>query len=314
MGKGSSGGGTQTSTTTNNPWGPLAPYLKEYMSLLNQLTTGQSGPNATGLAGGNPPQQQVAGFTPGQEQGLGLEYGAIPGQSMLANTAAGQAGNILAGGMLNPASNPYLTSYIQAGEQPLVNNYAAATAPSNMSAAELSGAFGGSADAENRALSNYNFGNNLANYTANVVEPAYQQGQQQLTQTLALSPTINQGLTVPGQTALSAGTLEQQQAQNELNTAYGNQYQNFMWPYQQLGYLGSGLTGLLPAGGRSASTYPNMYSGGGSSAALGGGLAGLGLFGSMFPNALPAFGGDITAGLGSAGGSLASLLPFLAGA
>lgn len=298
MGKGGGGGNTQQSTTTTAPWGPLAPYLREYMDLLNFETTGSYGAQK---ASQDPtlqqtlPNQQVAGFTPGQMEGLNLEYGAIPGQQMVGNTAADQTANILSGGMLNPASNPWLTQYYNAAAQPLMTNYMAATAPAAMSNAELAGAFGGSADAENRALSQYNFGNQLSNLAANIFEPAYQQGQQQLTQTLALSPSIQQGLTTPGATALSAGGLQQTQQQNELNAAY----QNALWPYQELSYLGSGLTGLLPAGGTTTSTYPNPYMNSGLATGIGAGVAGLGLGASLFPNAFS-----------NIGSSLASYLPF----
>lgn len=276
MGKGggSSSPSTQTSTTVNVPWGPTQPYLKEYQDLLNQLLTGSytaSGPGVNGAAGGTPtltpnplPQQQLAGFTPGELQGLNLEYGAVPGEQGVTGTAAGQAANILSGNNLNPTTNPYLTSYYNAAAAPLVNQYETATAPTAESNAELSGAFGGSAQAENTALNQYNLGNNLQSLAANIYEPAYQQAQQQITQTLGLAPSIASGLNIPGETALGAGGLQQQQNQAGLNTAYGNAYQQAMWPYQQLSYLGSGLTGLGSEGGGTLSNYPNPNAGGGS--------------------------------------------------
>lgn len=56
--------------------------------------------------------------------------------------------------------------------------YKNATAPSQMSAAVQSGAFGGSADAMQRALGQFQLGQNLANLGAQIYEPAWAQQQQ----------------------------------------------------------------------------------------------------------------------------------------
>lgn len=270
MGKGggSSGGSSGPTATTASPWGPSEPYLKEYMNLINSLVTGQGGANTSNpsLTGGQVPQQSVAGLDPAEMAGLQSELTAAGQQGQLANTNASTAEAILGGSNMNATMNPYLNSYYQAALQPMANTYAATTAPSEMSQAALSGAFGGSSDAEARALNQYNFGNNEATLGANIYEPAYQAdylaGLGQQTSVLGMEPSLMSGLTQPGETTLGAGAITQEQQQNQLNTQYQNQYSQFMWPYQQAQYLGSGLG--LPAGSGGATvSYPSS-SGGGS--------------------------------------------------
>jgi hypothetical protein len=283
--------------------------MKEYLGLMNQLLTGQwtadpTGKKGTTLTGDPLPDQMLAGMNPTEIQGMNLELGAVPGQAALGGAGYGSAMNILAGKNLDPASNPALRSYYDAAARGTTNQYMTGIAPSEMAQAASSGAFGGSADAEARALNQFNYGHTLGDLAANIYEPAYQQGQQQITQTMAMLPQIMGGLNVPGETALNVGGLQQQQEQQGLNTQYQNAYQRAMWPYNLLQYAGGGFGGMGSQGGSSMSRGFGMgmpSNKGGQ--VLGGALGGAGL-GQMFSQNGSKMGPGMGAGLGA-------LLPLL---
>jgi hypothetical protein len=366
MGKGSGGGGgggTQQTSSTFSPWYPWP--LQEYWKRAEMLSQPQGGTYPG-------PSQQVAGFSPAETLGMNLNLSAIPGMSSLYGAGAGALGMSLGGGYFNPnanpymsglsnvpgnpytsglisnnpyisggASNPYLQQYANAATQQLGDVYAASTAPSEMSNAMLSGAFGGSADAEARALNQYSFGQNVGNTLANIYEPAWAQQAQLYTSSLAdqaqlaqqqaqlqaqqqqyqaglygtqfgqamqnqlgalgILPQTMQAGTLPGETALGVGGLQQQQAQQQLNAAYQNQYNQAFWPYQLVNWLGQAATGVNQGFGQGVQN--TSFGGGGpgfGQELLGGGLGLAGLGGLLFA------GGPNSAwsGLGSAGSGL----------
>lgn len=308
---GKSGGGQQSTTSTSQSLPPyfLMPYIKEFLPFINYLTTGQYGPSKTPTASKYPgPDQQVAGFNQDEMAGLQGLRSSAGAQAGLAGQGAMTAENILQGNMLNPATNPQLTAYYNAAAQPMTNQYNAATAPSAMSQAALSGAFGGSADAENRALGAYNFGNNQQQLAASIYEPAYQQGLQQMTQTLGLDPSLTANLNVPGETMLSAGGIQQQQSQADLNAQYQNQYNSAMWPYEMAQALGGSFGEAGMGYGRQTGTS-TMSGGGGSGKGgkMGGALGAAGLTDMMFPRFLSSIGSGISGGLGNLGSILGLL-------
>ena len=130
-----SGGGTQTSTAKTS----LPGYLQNYSKLL----TGE----AANLYGSGVPQQQTAPFTnaqlQAQQQAAQLsEPGSATNQALTTAQNANTA--IASGANLNPATNPALDAYINAGMQPLVQQYEWATAPNILQNAVGSGGFGSS--------------------------------------------------------------------------------------------------------------------------------------------------------------------------
>jgi hypothetical protein len=265
MSKGQSGGGggSQTSSSTFSPWMPWP--LQEYWQRAEMLSQPQGGQYPG-------PAYQVAGINPTEYGGLGLELGSIPGMQQLLGLGSGALGTSLSGGYFNPNLNPYLSgagpnqnpylstlgsmggpnafskltnnpyvnqydpnlnNYASAATDMLKKQYAAATAPSQMSQAELSGAFGGSADAEARALNQYSLGQNIGNTLANIYEPAWQEKAQ----------LYQQGAETQAGLQEAAASAASQQ--------YGNQ------AYQQAGLYGTQLgeaignqtqsLGLLPS-------------------------------------------------------------------
>jgi hypothetical protein len=232
-GGGSSGSPSTTTTQGNQPPSWLMPYIAQYLQLGNYQATGRQpsaaaeqkywGGQAPSTSPYPGPDLQVAGFNSTEMAGLNGLQGSASAQDLLSGQASDTANSILQGNNLNPSSNPGLAAYYNAAAQPLTNQYNASTAPSQMSQAALSGAFGGSADAENRALGQYGFGNQLQNLAANIYEPAYEQGLNQQTSVLGMAPQLTQNLSTGSNTLLEGGGIQQQQSQAELNANYQNQ-------------------------------------------------------------------------------------------
>jgi hypothetical protein len=182
-------------------------------------------------------------------QGSQQVAAANPAVSGIANQGNATENYFLSGQNAYAQSNPYLQSYIQAADQPLVQNYDQAVAPNTEAAFLHAGSFGDSS-AYNQAVSNneYNLGQALSTTNANIVNPAYEQGMQQTQQAINQEPTA--------QGANYAAPFAQQQYQNNYNQGlmnltqpYGynqtNQYspQGGFTPGQGVGG-GLGLAGL----------------------------------------------------------------------
>ena len=285
---GGKGASPSTSTTQNKPWGPERPYLKEGLDYLQQFLTGQGG---APIAPYTFPNQQVAPQTGDELAGVNqssqvnnqLGQSFAPSMSLISDT--------LSGDYLNPNTNPYLTSTFNAASQPLTEAYQSSVAPGEMTGAIQSGAFGGSSDAEARALNQYQFGGQLQNLATNLYGQNYQQERQNQLSTLGNLGKIGEGLNLPSQNLLSTGGFEQGQNQNVLNTNYQNAYNQAAFPYQLLSmFTGGGGVGSLGGGGGTSTTtgYPSEEGDGSSlmQDILGGGSLGLGgleLFGALGP-------------------------------
>ena len=274
MGSKGGGGGNQTTTTTSTPWDKAE--IKKYLhALLGEALPG-------GQLASNPmPQQQVAPLNPNETAGINQ------------SVATGQEGQGAADAALNQAeqtlSGQYLSipqSYLDALNSGTTTEYENTIAPSELGNAASTGAFGGSADAENRALNQFGLSTALANANAGV----YEQERQNQLATAEKLPAIEAGAAAPGQDILGAGGVQQQQSQTELNAAYNNASQNAQWPYELLNFLGTGVSGI--GGGNSTTVGSNPYQSNPVGNALGAGLAGAGA-GSMFGPWGAAIGGGV---------------------
>jgi hypothetical protein len=246
-------------TTDNVPWGPERKYLKEGMSYLQQFLTGRGGKP---IAPYDFPDQQVAGLTGAEQAGLsGTENLATQEQSSFA-PSMGLTSDTLSGKYLNPATNPWLTATYDAAAQPLTENYQSTVAPSEMTGAIQAGAFGGSGDAEARALDQYQFGGQLQNLATNLYGQNYQTERQNQLNTLTNLGSIASGANSPNDQLLQAGGFEQAQNQNVLSNNYQNAYNRAAFPYQLLSmFTGGGGIGSLGAGaGQSTVTPPGPES------------------------------------------------------
>jgi hypothetical protein len=249
---GGKGGGSQTSQTTNMPPGFEIPYLKEALKYMKQFMTGQGGKP---IAPYTFPNQNVAGFNPAEEAGFSGTTALSGAESGAFNPALPLISDTLSGKYLDPNTNPFLTATYNAAAQPLTENYQSAIAPGEMTGAIQAGAFGGSSDAEARALNQYQFGGQLQNLATNLYGQNYQQERQNQLGTLGELGKIGLGLNMPNEQLMNVGGTQQAQSQNELNTQYQNAYNQSAFPYQLLQmFTGGGGVGSLGGGGGTSST------------------------------------------------------------
>jgi hypothetical protein len=215
-------------------------------------------------------------------------YGANQGllNNPYVNAAQQANANIAAGGNLDAANNQALQSYINAGLNPMISNYTQAVAPNILSNAVTSGGLGSSGTAQAFQNAQSALANQMGNYTAQVVEPAYEsalgQQAQAIGQTTGLLAPQEQGISnlsgLAGQQAGAAGQLPgtlspqqgaiaqtpglqeaaygptsqlgqvgQQQQQQQQNVL-NTLFGNQMTPYQ-MSQMGSNLISALSGGG-----------------------------------------------------------------
>lgn len=243
--------------------------------------------------------------------------------------------------------NPYLDAQVNKAQTDLVNQYKNGTAAQTMAQFRNSGAFGGSAMQQYQDQQNTNLGNNLTNVEAQLRGNAYANTQAAAGQQAALNTNtnlanqsnnigytqqqnalnsqnyqnaqnnaLNAGQVAPGLNAagyygygqqLGAGSVAQNQAQNQLGAQYQQWYNSAYSPYQQLGVLQSALSGALGSGAQGVTTSTQS---GGSRLANGiGGAAAGGALGSMVAGASGgAIGGPLGMGVGAGLGLLGSFL------
>ena len=249
---GGGGPSSTTSTTRADIPGWLTGPSQDYLSTMG------------GLAMNSPYDYQhynqlmnpsAAPFTPMQQGGMANIVGAIPAYNQYAGAGLNTMQNLAqtGGGM-----NPFLPSYMDAAVNSLVKNYTQAIAPSEMSAAMLAGAFGGSGDAEARALNQFNLGENLSHTITNIAEPAWQQQLSTQAQAAQALPGLAQSVFTPGERELQIGNQQQGQGQNILNAITQSAKQTMEWPYQTLQQYGGALSSLLGPYSGSTTISPNM--------------------------------------------------------
>lgn len=216
---------------------------------------------------------QFPGVQPFVNNAIGTENYLARGGGLNQANQAGQ--NILSqaqtyGNNLMSQQNPYLRQYYDAAALPMVQNYQNAVAPNILANAAQSGTVGGSGQQAAFGQAESNLGQGLATLGANIYEPAWAQSQSlaaglygqglgaeanlagqgmNLTQeALANVPNLAQAAYIPANQMTQAGALGQNQAQNVLNNAYQNLYNQGMWPYTELNMLGQGLQNFPNSG------------------------------------------------------------------
>lgn len=304
-----------TSTSTSNTAPPKYIQNAQQQLIANAANTA-SQPYATY------PGQQVAGFTPFQQQSFDATSAAAnayqPGFSA-ANLAYANAANpSLNQGVFNSYQNPYTSQVVNSiqslGNQNLFEN----VLPGVNQTFTGAGQFGSSrnADFTNRAIRDNQqaisnaqgaalstgFNNNLA---------AYQNAQQRALQAGVAQQGLGQATQAAGLTGAGAlnavGTQQQGLNQQNLNTAYQNFLQQQQYPYQQENFLAGIINGIQPGTstvGSSTSPVTNQPS-------IAGQLAGLLTGGIGIGNALGLFGSSGGSGLGDTIGSAGDLSGLL---
>lgn len=310
------GGGSTTSNTVATPWTGQQPYLTNVFS----------GATNTYNQYKNDPASSVAGFTPMQQQAMGITQGVANGTNFGAasgvNNAAGNyTANLLNGNYLNSnpgnsafsqfangsmMNNPYQSAALDAANNAITRAYQTATAPQTASAFAGSGRYGSGAYGQAVSQNQQDLATQLGNTDASLVNSMYQQNMGNMLQGAA-------GLSNNYNTATQqqlAGSSNAPNIVNSINGAATNLYNmggnqqalnqsQIDAPWQLLNRYSSLIQGQY--GGNTSTTTP-YYSNslaGGMGGALGGAATGA-MLGSVVPGigtAVGAIGGGLLGGL-----------------
>jgi hypothetical protein len=306
MSGGSSGGGSQTTTSELPAY--AQPYaqsiLQQGANLSNQAMPQYGGELAAPLSG-----QQQQGMNQISQMASGdptlqAANGAVQGQlNNGGNNFATQNVQAQQNPLIGP--NPYLQSEIGQAQGDLTTQYKDATAPQTMAQFRNGGAFGGSAMQQYQDTQNKQLGEQLNNVSSTMLGNDYansqnleQQGinlnaqvglansaqnsanynaaQGRQLSAAGMAPGLDQAGYFGADQLLNAGQIGQQNAQNQDSAAYQQWYNQAYSPYQQLGVLQSALSGAMGSGAQGVSSQTQS---GGSSLGnyLGLGETGLGL-------------------------------------
>lgn len=308
--KGSGGGGTNTVTQQS---GPPQQVLNNYQSAFGTAQNVAAQPyQSYGAA-------TVAGFQPMQVEGFNTINEAANAGTPFINAASQDTTNST--NLLSPTNfgstesayqSPYTQQVVQATEGQL-NNQNAIQQNQLAGNAASSGAFGGDRQAVAQSVLAGQQQLNEAPTIANL----YNTGFQNATNTAEANAWLNsqgsfslgnlgneaqqQGLTAAN-SFLSAGGLQQQQAQNELNVPYESYLAAQAYPYQTSSFLTNAAEGLGSlSGGTGTTTSPGPST---LSQVAGLGTAGIGAYGLL--NNAGAFGGAASSALDTSGFGAAS--------
>jgi hypothetical protein len=307
----SGGGGSTQTVTKSDPWAGQQPYLSSVF---------QGAQNTYNQFAGNP-ASSVAGFTPDQQQAIGLTQNVANGTNFnnaaTVNNAAGNyTTNLLNGSYLNSnpgnasfskfasgdmMNNPYMTGMANAAANSTVRNYQNAIAPGIASNFEANGRYGSGAMSNADSQARQDLATQLGNSMNNLYGGMYQNNMQNMLQGA-------QGLSTNYNTAAQqqlAGSANAPNIVNSVNGAISNLYNmggnqqalqqsQINAPWQLLNNYSNLIQGQY--GGQASTSQP--YYSNQAMGALGGAMGGAAL-GSMMSS-----GSSMGMGLGAAAGGL----------
>jgi hypothetical protein len=299
---GSSSGQSQSQTTQN-----LTPQQQSLVNLAMPGYQQFAGSTFTPPTGAN----AVAGFTPAQQQGQADVLGSTGQMGNTVGTAAGTNQYLSSGAFLDPGTNPYVQNAVKAATDPIFQNLAQNTIPTDQgNAASGSGVnYGGSREGIAEGLATQGAQRAAGQAGASIMNTALGQGLTATNQAIAQAPTTAGSLGIPGATESAVGDVQQQQQQNVLNANNQAAMLQYMLPLLQAQELTQGAA-ALPGGSVSSTGQTTQQAApwqiaaglmaGAGSLFGGGGGAGGGLLNSLLkPVANSMMGGGSPTGYGS---------------
>ena len=244
------------------------------------------------------PGSRIEGFNPNQLQAQQMLLGSAGNMQNIADNAAKTSNFYTSGDIWNPASNPYLSQAIDATVRPITQNYQEVVQPGLRGEATQTGNFGSSRQGIAEGLAARNYMRETGDQASKLVQNQYATNIDAQMKALGLAPQTQQLQMAPSQAYAQVGDAQRRMAQALLD----EKVQRFNYPYYSPLLHSQDLVGLLSSipGGKNVSTATQEGGGGGLMGALGMGMQGLGLLGSLF-------GG----GGGMGAGGLGMLLPWL---
>lgn len=264
-----SGGGGQTSTTTQN----LSPEQKQILGLVTPVLANYIGPNGQVNASAFP-GSTVAPTNPLQTLGGQITAGTAMGPvAQSAGTALGGTDFLTSGAVLDPSQNPGLQGAINAAIRPLNQNYLTSILPGIRDSAVTAGGYGSNRQGIAEGLAAQGLEQQTGDVTSNIINQAYQQGLDAMTKGLAVAPGIQQAALAPGVAVSGVGSQQQQLEQQQLSGNVNQYYTQQMLPLmiaQQIAGTAFGFPGGSATTTQSGSnTSPLQMGLGGASAIMG---------------------------------------------
>ena len=232
-----------SSTSESGPWEAQQPYLQDVFSQAQNLFQPGSQP---GYYQGD----QIADLNPQQLAAL-QQIQSAAGNDQYADPTARAYRNMVQGPQIGMGAdmapqqlNPFLNDMYDSGAGRLTQNYNESVQPGINAMFRGAGAGGGSAHALATGAAAEGLGTSLADFGANLYGKAYEGDQNRRLGALGLAPHLQQTQFAPGEAALGAGNVFQQQQQSEIdaNIAQHNyesgggaadwltQYRNLIYP------------------------------------------------------------------------------------
>lgn len=280
----SGGGGSSTSTTKMEPAKEVKPYLEPYMN----WAWGQTRNPYQSFQG-----QRIANLSPEQYMGAGLTSAQALNGFQGQGDAFGNYESTMRGDFMNPESNPWLRSNMNAAMSDITNAYRTGTKPTTDAAFSRSGAFGGSAWQDAVQNNERQLADSLGRTANEFLGSNYSMERGNQMQGLNMLPTMQNIGYTDAQKLSGVGDAFRQYQQDLLNTQYGDWQEAQNYPFKMLDIFGNQMRATMGAGGSSTTSQSGGYKPSPFAGALGGGLAGYGLTGSPLGAGLGALGGLI---------------------
>ena len=241
--KGSSPAGSTTTTTT--PWTAEQPYLQQGYNAASQLLN----------TGGQQyyPGQQVAPFSPLQEQAFGQVQNLASAPNTVNQSGSNYYNALMGGQFLSPQNNPALQGLVNQSEQQIQNNLASQFA-------------GAGRNIEASAPVQASQMGNIANQ---IYGGAYNNALNNMTSGLGQGNNLIAGQYMPEQALMGAGNQIQQQAQNIIGGNMNQWAFNQAAPWNALGAYTSAMGGLPMGQQQSVPYFTNPMAGAAGGAMLG---------------------------------------------
>jgi len=198
-------GGIEGLTGKEQGYADLAQQQNALLAAGQNPYINQALQGAAGLAGGTPEIKSAIGALSGLATGQDPTYQRITQANLgLLNDPSIQAAiaenqKTMSGYYTDPSKNTELQAYLQAGMDPIVRNYQKAIAPNLVSNAMVTGGLGSSATQSASESAQAQLAQQLGDYSASVIEPAYQQERQLQQQAIGMAP----GLLSPEEQAIA---------------------------------------------------------------------------------------------------------------
>lgn len=285
------GGGDTTVTQTNIPWEGAEPHLTDiygkigdtYMPAVYDAMQWAEDEGMSPWSVFSYPHDRVAGMSDAQQEGMQLTKDFSRNFTENLQTPADMLLQTMQGDYLNPESNPYLQQYVEAAQQPMIDNYLQNIVPTMDNQAVSSGRYGSGIWGETKAQAAEDLNKQLGYTAAQMYAPAYEsERERQMSAVPGLNDVFNQAFKHAGYLT-ATGEAEQGQQQAEINAEMQKWMEDLYGPLDWANVVSNLFLSGGALGRTSDTTYP--YQGPnlsqsllGSGSSLAGLLADLGVF------------------------------------